>query len=170
MKRTLSLAAALLLCLSLAVPACAVPEDHAGEPLDDFTVRTAAGTDFTLSESLKTHELVVVNLWATWCPPCRAEFPFLEQAWEQYADRVDVIALTVEAEDTMDVISKFAEQYGMKFSVGRDEAGLFRKLGGRYIPTTLIVGADRKILAVEIGSKPSAAAFTEWFDRYLAKE
>ena len=145
------------------------PEDYVGRTMWDFTVQTAGGGEFTLSESLKTHELAVVNLWATWCPPCRAEFPFLEQAWEQYRDRVDVIALTVEPRDTLDVVARFAEEYGMKFSVGRDEANLFGKLGGMYIPTTLLIGADRKILAVEIGGKPSAEAFTQWFDRYLAK-
>ena len=90
-------------------------EDYVGKALDDFTVPLTDGTEFILSEALKTHELVLINLWATWCPPCRAEFPFLEEAWGQYKDKVCVVALSVEAKDTMDVISKFAEQYGLTF-------------------------------------------------------
>ena len=146
------------------------PEDYVGNQIWDFTIKTTSGSEFTLSEALKTHELVLVNLWATWCPPCRAEFPFLEEAWGQYKDKVCVVALSVEAKDTMDIISKFAEQYGLTFLIGRDETNLFGRLGGMYIPTTLIVGADRKILSVEVGGKPSVSAFTEWFDRYLAKK
>ena len=170
MKKTLSLAAALLLCLVTLSSAFAAPEDYVGKALDDFTVPLTDGTEFILAEALKTHELVLINLWATWCPPCRAEFPFLEEAWGQYKDKVCVVALSVEAKDTMDVISKFAEQYGLTFLLGRDETNLFGRLGGMYIPTTLIVGADRKVLSVEVGGKPSVSAFTEWFDRCLTKE
>lgn len=169
MKKILSLTAALLLLFSFCA-AQAAPEDFIGTALEDFTVATTDGSEFTLSEALEDHELVLVNLWATWCPPCRAEFPYLEEAWKAYQDRVAVIAMTVEANDTMAVISKFAETFGLTFHIARDEANLFGKLGGMYIPTTLIVGADRKILAVEVGGKPSVSAFTEWFDQYLDNE
>ena len=64
--------------------------------LNDFTVKTIEGKTFTLSESLKDHDLVLINLWATWCPPCKAEFPFLQEAWSRNKDRVAVIALSVE--------------------------------------------------------------------------
>ena len=167
MKRYFCLTFVMLLCFSFTISAFAAPEDFVGQTLEDFTVTTMDGTEFTLSEALKTHDLVLLNLWATWCPPCRAEFPFLETAWESYVDRVCVIALTVEANDTMDVLSKFAEEYGLKFAIGRDETNLFGRLGGMYIPTTLIIGANQKILSVEIGGKPSVEAFTSWFDSLL---
>ena len=66
----------------------------------DFTVETIDGGTFTLSQALQDHELVLVNLWATWCGPCAYEFPFLQTAWEQNQDKVAVIALSVEPDDT----------------------------------------------------------------------
>ena len=53
-----------------------------GTVLPDFSAKTADGGVFTLSEALKDHELVLINLWATWCPPCNMEFPFLQKAYE----------------------------------------------------------------------------------------
>ena len=70
--------------------------------MEDFTVETSDGSTFTLSEALKDHDLALINLWATWCPPCEFEFPFLQEAWEKNADKVAVIAVSVEPEDTLE--------------------------------------------------------------------
>ena len=78
--------------------------------LEDFTVRCCDGTDFTLSKALEDHELVLINLWATWCGPCRREFPFLQEAWSQNSDKVAVIALSVEPDDTDEVLRDFDNQ------------------------------------------------------------
>ena len=96
----LVLVTALLLVLGTTC-ALASPEDWQGRTLPDFSVNTIGGSTFTLSESLKTHDLVLINLWATWCGPCRMEFPYLETAWQQYGSRVDVIALSIEETDMM---------------------------------------------------------------------
>ena len=87
MKKLIALALTLVLLLG-AADALADPESYYGKPLPDFTVKTLDGEDFTLSESLKSHDLVLINFWATWCGPCRMEFPFLQDAWQQYADRM----------------------------------------------------------------------------------
>ena len=99
MKKLIALALTLVLLLG-AAGALADPESYYGKTLPDFTVKTLDGEDFTLSESLKSHDLVLINFWATWCGPCRMEFPFLQDAWQQYADRIDVIALSVEETET----------------------------------------------------------------------
>lgn len=169
-KRILCLASVLMICLCLCSAASAEPKDYIGRKLKDFTVKTIDGTEFTLSESLKTHKLVVLNLWATWCGPCRAEFPHLEKAWEKYKDKVDVIALSVEVSDSKNALTAFAKDYGLKFRIGRDTDDIFSTIGGKYIPTTLVIGQGRKILAVEVGSKSSVKAFTDWFDQLLPKE
>ncbi len=166
MKKALALL--LICCLALAAPcALADPEDFQGRILPDFSVQTIDGGTFTLSESLKTHGLVLINLWATWCGPCRMEFPYMEQAWEQYGSVVDVIALSVEYDDTFDVLRNFADANGLKFSIGRDETDIFGSLGGSAIPTTLIVNQEQRIVAVEIGAKTSLSSFTDQFDALL---
>ena len=159
----------LVLALMLSVPcAQASPEDLNGQIFPDFSVKTISGSTFSLSESLRTHDLVLINFWATWCGPCCMEFPFLETAWEQYSDRVDVIALSIESTDTPDVLKSFAGEYGLNFPIGRDESGMFNDMEGSAIPTTLIVNKERRVVAVEIGSKSSMEEFTSLFDNLLS--
>ncbi len=169
MKKSIVILLAFALLAACPLPsAFAAPEDWKGRTLPDFSAKTISGDTFTLSESLRTHDLVLINLWATWCGPCRNEFPYLEAAWEQYGSRVDVIALSVETSDTFDVLRRFANEYGLKFAVGRDETNIFGMIGGTGIPTTLIVDRDMRIVAVEVGSKSSVNEFTSLFDRLLS--
>ena len=165
-RRILSLVLVLAVVFGIAT-AQASPEDYQGQILPDFSVTTISGETFTLSESLKTHDLVLINFWATWCGPCQMEFPYLEEAWEQYGSRVDVIALSVEEADTHDVLTQFANDLGLRFPMGRDESNMFGTMGGSLIPTTIIVDKDRRVLTVEIGSKSSAQEFTSLFDSLL---
>lgn len=168
MKKNLILTIALVLSLVLSMSAASAdPEDLNGRVIPDFSAQTINGMTFTLSESLKTHDLVLINFWATWCGPCCMEFPSLETAWEQYADRVDVIALSIEETDTFDVLKGFAGEYGLNFPIGRDETKMFEGMNGTAIPTTLIVDRNRCVVAVEIGAKFSAEEFTDLFDTLL---
>ena len=88
-----------ILCLGALLARRARPDDHLGETLPDFTVETIDGGTFTLSEALKEKDLVMINLWATWCGPCEREFPYMEEAYELYSDKVEIIALSVEPDD-----------------------------------------------------------------------
>ena len=153
MKRSIVILLAFALFAACSLPcAFASPEDWQGKTLPDFSAKTVNGDTFTLSESLRTHDLVLINLWATWCGPCR----------------VDVIALSIEKSDTFDVLRSFANEYGLNFAIGRDEANIFGMMGGTAIPTTLIVDRDMRIVAVEIGSKSSAKEFSALFDSLLS--
>ena len=168
MKKLTTIALVLVMILTLAVSgAHADPEAMYGKTFPDFSVRTIDGETFTLSESLKTHDLVVINFWATWCGPCCMEFPYLQEAWEKYADRVDVIAMSVERTDTEKVLKSFAKKNDLTFPIGRDEKKLLDKMRGDAIPTTLVVDRDRKVVSVEIGAKMSVEEFTELFDSLL---
>ena len=153
MKRLTALFLALVLAALCTAGALADAKGMKGKTWPDFSVKTVDGGTFILSESLKTHDLVVINFWATWCRPCQYEFPFLEEAWERYADRVDVIALSVEEQDTTQRIKSFARENGLKFPMGRDETNMYDRTGATGIPTTVIVDRDLKVVAVEVGCK-----------------
>lgn len=139
-----------------------------GTVLPDFSVKTADGGSFTLSEALKDHELVLINLWATWCPPCNMEFPFLQTAYETAKDRVAVIALSVEESDTLNVIKKTAEEKQLSFPMGRDEGYRFTMaFNVNAIPTSLLVDRDRKVLWLDSGAMSSAHEFLDLFNAHL---
>ena len=170
MKKLTALILVLILALTACTAALAAPEDMMGKKFPDFIAKTFDGKSFSLSNSLETHDLVLINFWATWCGPCCMEFPYLEAAWEQYGDRVDVIALSIEKSDTVGVLKQFAKEYGLNFAIGRDEKDMFGQIGGEFIPTTLIVNKDRQVVAVEVGCKLSVEEFTEMFDGLLSQQ
>ena len=76
MKKTVSVLLVLLLLTCLSSTAFAAQDGiQPGDPMPDFTVELCDGSSATLSELLKDHDLVVLNVFATWCGPCKVEFP-----------------------------------------------------------------------------------------------
>jgi thiol-disulfide isomerase/thioredoxin len=172
MKRMMILALGLMLALALATGALAEPvavEDMVGQEMEDFSIETLSGKNYTLYEALETHDLMVINFWASWCGPCQYEFPFLEEAWEKYSDRIGVVAISVEENDTGAILDNFVKEYGLKFTVMSDSDKLNQKFGIYGVPTTIIVNKDKKIVAVEVGAKTSTEEFTNLFDKLLGE-
>ena len=90
MKKMLPVLMTMILALTLCLGGAAAtePSGFLGNPFPDFTATDTEGNPFTLSEALKDHEAVLINFWASWCPPCRGEFPYLEQV---RAEEVEVL-------------------------------------------------------------------------------
>lgn len=139
MKKLAYCSLALLLALCLGA-ASAEESGILGKPFPEFTAADTQGNTFTLSDALKDHEAVVINFWATWCPPCEFEVQFLEEAYAQYGDRVAFICLSGEEDDTLEKIETYRERHGLTLPMGRDEgAALFSSIGAVAYPTTVIV-------------------------------
>ena len=141
-----------------------------GDKIQDFTFTTYDGQTISFSDVLKEKEAVMINIWATWCGPCRNEFPFMQEAYTQYQDKVEIIALSSEPTDTPDVLKEFVNQYGLTFKIGQDPVGFLSALRMNSIPTTLIVDRFGTICFVESGSQPDTASFTRLFDVFLGDQ
>ena len=133
-----------LLALSLFLGAGAAAAEGSmvlGEPFPDFSVRDTEGKTFTLSKALEKYEAVVINIWATWCPPCEMEFPHLNEVYKEYKGRVAFIALSCDPGDTLRKIELYRRLHGISFPMGQDQnyqLAMFIN-GGMAIPATVVV-------------------------------
>jgi thiol-disulfide isomerase/thioredoxin len=119
-----------------------------GDTPPDFTLLLPDGRYTTLSD-LRGRP-VLLNFWATWCPPCRAEMPELLQAARDYPD---LAMLAVNVRESPESVSQFAAQFGMDVPVVIDPQG---EISDRYnvsgLPTSIFLDADGKITAVRPGA------------------
>jgi len=91
--------------------------------------------DAVLSILLQSGDPLVLNVWASWCIPCRSEAPLLSAAYEAFGDRVSFIG--VDIEDTQEDARQFISEYGLEFDNYFDRTGTVRAgLGGVGVPIT----------------------------------
>ncbi len=86
-------------------------------PAPQLALQNLNGTNESLADFRK--DILVVNNWATWCPPCKAEIPTLEDYYESHSAQ-DFMIVAVEAGDPKDTVSQFAQSHDLKFHVWTD--------------------------------------------------
>lgn len=96
---------------------------------------------------------IVMDFWATWCAPCRAQKPLIEELEAHYKDSKDVVFVTVDADDDPSVVPAFLKDQGWKDS-GYFEAGLARQLVVSSIPTVMVIDPSGRVSSRMIGFIP----------------
>ena len=93
---------------------------------------------------------VIVNIWASWCSPCRTETPLLERTWQARSDEVVIVG--VASKDVFDSSRAFMKEFGVTYPNVFDGSGEIRaRLGLRGFPTTYVFGADGKLRTTIVG-------------------
>lgn len=118
-----------------------------GETAPDFELTTLDGETVRLSDY--KGKKIILNLWATWCPPCRAEMPDMQNYYEEQAEaeNVEILAVNLTTEDRgMDKINAFVEEFGLTFPIPMDTEG---DVGDVYqaatIPTSYMIDTEGRV-------------------------
>jgi thiol-disulfide isomerase/thioredoxin len=117
----------------------------------DFSVTLFDGTEFTLSEHLASDgRPVFLNLWASWCDPCRAEMPDIDAAAEAHPE---VFFLGVAVDDTREAAQTFAETISVMYPLGADDSG---EVGDSFprpgLPASYLIDGDGIVVNLKWGS------------------
>ncbi|MFC6038031.1 redoxin domain-containing protein [Paenisporosarcina macmurdoensis] len=123
-----------------------------GDMAPDFTLTTVDGKKVQLSE-LKGKK-VIVNFWATWCPPCKAEMPHMQNYYDEFSqdENVEILAVNLTSGDKVESVQNFVKDYGLTFPIPMDEEGM---VGQTYeaitIPTSYMIDSNGRIQNKVVG-------------------
>ena len=120
-----------------------------GSEVADFSLKQLDGTTLTLAD-LRGRP-VLINFWATWCPPCREEMPLLERTAQTYGGRLVVVG--VDYGEDAQTVAAFVQSLGIHFPIALDSNG---EVAGRYFvrsyPASFFVDADGILRAQHLGA------------------
>lgn len=138
-------------------PTVASASPREGFPAPDFTLNTPAGTALALAD--QRGKVVIVNIWASWCGPCRAEMPAMQQIYDAERERgLQVLAVNSTVQDTAAHAEAFANELGLNMPVLLDTDGaVTRAYMVRALPNTFIIDRKGVIRSVIFGGPISAA-------------
>lgn len=124
-----------------------------GQIAPDFTLQTIAGETLTLSD-LKGKK-VVLNFWATWCPPCKKEMPALQNYYEKFAEKenVEIVAVNLthtergfNMKENIDMVALFVDSYDLTFPIPlMEEDSLSKTYQIITIPSTFMIDTEGRI-------------------------
>lgn len=140
-----------------------------GDVIKDFSVTTTDGTVCTVSELLKEKKAVVLNFWYLTCEPCRMEFPYLQEAYEQYSSDVAVIAMNPLTDD-----DKAVADYKKELSITFDMATCSQEWESAFklaaYPTTIVIDRYGVISFIHSGMFFETETFAGIFEYYTSDE
>lgn len=138
-----------------------------GDDVPEFVVEMFDGQKINIKD-LKG-KIVLINFWATWCPPCQEE---LKRVQKEIIDRFkgkDFVFLAISREESKEQVKKFRERNGYTFPMGLDpERKIYSKFATATIPRNFIIDKKGKIVEIEVGyTKEAFAKMIEKLEKLL---
>ncbi len=122
------------------------------------TITFKVENDILSSEQLKG-KVVLLNFWATWCPPCIKEIPIFNKLYEKYSDNFEIIGILYERDKDKEELADFIEKHKIKFPITVSEEN-FRIAEAfddvKKIPESFLYGKDGKFIKKYLGEVPSS--------------
>lgn len=136
----------------------------AGSRAPDFHATTVDGVPVTKTLADYKGQIVLLNLWATYCVPCRTEMPSIQALHDRYGKRgLKIVAVSVDSPGFEDAIRRFRDQYGLTFEILYDESGAIKTdYQTTGVPETFVIGRDgvirKKVIAADNWDSPANRA------------
>ena len=126
----------------------------AGDQAPDFTVEMFDGSRVTLADL--RGKVVLLNFWATWCPPCREELTHVQtELIDRFAGRPFVF-LPVSRGESRETVAAFREKTGYEFPMGLDSTqSVYKRYAANYIPRNFLIDADGRVVSATVGLEKS---------------
>jgi cytochrome c biogenesis protein CcmG/thiol:disulfide interchange protein DsbE len=134
-----------------------IPAPREGFLAPDFSLSDSKGKQIRLSDY--RGRPVLVNVWASWCAPCKAEMPAMQRAYTDYQGRgFEILAVNSTSQDSFESASAFAQANGLSFPILYDsQADVARQYQIQSLPTSFFIDNDGMIRDVVIGGPMSEA-------------
>jgi thiol-disulfide isomerase/thioredoxin len=147
------LACALVLSLALPVAALAKPVKPVEAPV--WTLKDVEGKPVASSQF--RGKVVVVDFWATWCPPCRTEIPGYVALQKKYGpDGLVFVGISVDGDDSIPAVKAFVKQFNINYLIVMADDSIQDKFGvTQGYPTTFIIDRDGKVQNKKVGREPT---------------
>jgi peroxiredoxin len=154
---------------AVGAPLSSSPSPREGFLSPAFTLDTLEGRKITLSDL--RGKIVVINLWAAWCLPCRAETPALEKSYEQYKDSgVIILGVNLTNQDSISDVKSFVQKFQLTYPILLDRDGSVAYMYQiKGIPSTFFINREGVIRTVVVGG-PMSETFIRSKIEALLKE
>jgi peroxiredoxin len=148
----------------------ALPNPQVGFSAPDFTLDSLIGDPITLSDL--RGQVVVLNFWASWCGPCRAEMPALNAVYERFRDQgLIVLGVNTTYQDDEAKARAAIQAWGLTFPIVLDrDSAPSRQYRIQAMPTTFFIGRDGVIADIVFGGPMSEALITSKIERLMSNE
>lgn len=140
-----------------------------GDVMFDFSITDSEGVEYTLSELLEEKDAVVLNFWYLNCGPCRQEFPYLQEAYEEYSDKIEVLAMNP-VDGTDEEIAVFKKELELTFPMAVCDPQWASAMQLTAYPTTVIIDRHGVISLIHAGSITSTKVFADAFAYFTAED
>lgn len=120
------------------------------EKAADFSLKTTDGKTLKLSDY--KNKIVILDFWATWCPPCRKGIPDLVAIQKEYKKDVVIIGISLDRENTLRDVAPFIKEYKINYPVVYGNAEVVKAYGGvQAIPTSFIIDKKGNVVDTHVG-------------------
>ncbi len=118
-----------------------------GQSLPNITLKTLQGKEVSLGQF--KGKVLLINFWATWCPPCRREMPYFEKVYKKY--RKDFVILAIATDVKVGAVEKFVKKYGITFPVLLSNDEVERLFGISGLPVSFLVDKKGRVVKKVFG-------------------